>query len=83
MDDCFQLAHALHVFNVHARGPAVQRFAKQLKEDCDKLWKNGHQMCEVLSLTGNHCMNPVCVMFKNFHKNYIFKINCFVLSSVN
>ncbi|KAG8182047.1 hypothetical protein JTE90_013977 [Oedothorax gibbosus] len=54
-----RLAHALHVFNVHARGPAVQRFAKQLKEDCERLWKNGHQMCEVLSLTGNHCMNPI------------------------
>ncbi|KAF8797116.1 Protein smg8 like protein [Argiope bruennichi] len=54
-----RLAHALHVFSVHARGPAVQRYAKQLKEDCERLWKNGHQMCEVLSLTGNHCMNPI------------------------
>ncbi|KFM77443.1 Protein SMG8, partial [Stegodyphus mimosarum] len=54
-----RLAHALHVFNLHARGPAVQRFAKQLKEDCERLWKNGHQMCEVLSLTGNNCMNPI------------------------
>ncbi|GIY94089.1 protein SMG8 [Caerostris extrusa] len=25
---------------------------------CERLWKNG-QMCEVLSLTGNHCMNPI------------------------
>ncbi|CAL1288077.1 unnamed protein product [Larinioides sclopetarius] len=54
-----RLAHALHVFSIHARGPAVQRYAKQLKEDCERLWKNGHQMCEVLSLTGNHCMNPI------------------------
>ncbi|GFU16173.1 protein smg8 [Nephila pilipes] len=54
-----KLAHALHVFSMHARGPAVQRYAKQLKEDCERLWKNGHQMCEVLSLTGNHCMNPI------------------------
>ncbi|XP_054712985.1 nonsense-mediated mRNA decay factor SMG8-like [Uloborus diversus] len=60
-DDYHQtrLAHALHVFSLHARGPAIQRFAKQLKEDCERLWKSGHQMCEVLSLTGNHCMNPL------------------------
>ncbi|GIX84218.1 protein smg8 [Caerostris darwini] len=54
-----RLAAALHVFNMNARGPAVQKYAKQLKEDCERLWKNGHQMCEVLSLTGNHCMNPI------------------------
>lgn len=54
-----RLAHALQVFSMHARGPAVHRFVQQLKEDCERLWKSGHQMCEVLSLTGNHCMNPI------------------------
>ncbi|XP_042913299.1 nonsense-mediated mRNA decay factor SMG8-like [Parasteatoda tepidariorum] len=54
-----RLARALHIFNIHARGPAVPRFAQKLMEDCERLWKNGHQMCEVLSLTGNHCMNPI------------------------
>ena len=71
----FQLAHALHVFNLNARGPAVQRFAKQLKWDCERLWKSGHQMCEVLSLTGNHCMNPVSISLCITNNKYtcIFK----------
>ncbi|EEC16658.1 hypothetical protein IscW_ISCW012866 [Ixodes scapularis] len=44
---------------MHARGPAFQRYAQQLREDCDAIWKAGRQMCEVLSLTGNHCVNPL------------------------
>lgn len=54
-----RLAHALQVFAAHSRGPAYSRFVQKLKEDCERVWKNGHQMCEVLSLTGNHCINPV------------------------
>uniref|UniRef100_A0A224YEU9 Nonsense-mediated mRNA decay factor SMG8 n=1 Tax=Rhipicephalus zambeziensis TaxID=60191 RepID=A0A224YEU9_9ACAR len=54
-----KLARAFQMFSTHARGPAFQRYAQQLKEDCDLVWKSGRQMCEVLSLTGNHCINPV------------------------
>ncbi|XP_064460631.1 nonsense-mediated mRNA decay factor SMG8-like [Ornithodoros turicata] len=54
-----KLAVALQLFSAHARGPAFQRYVQQLKEDCDAVWKAGRQMCEVLSLTGNHCVNPV------------------------
>ncbi|XP_067139566.1 nonsense-mediated mRNA decay factor SMG8 isoform X1 [Centruroides vittatus] len=53
-----KLAHALQVFSMHARGPAFQRYAHQLREDCERLWHTGHQMCEILSLTGNQCLNP-------------------------
>ncbi|CAN8016446.1 unnamed protein product [Ixodes persulcatus] len=54
-----KLAHAFQLFSMHARGPAFQRYAQQLREDCDAIWKAGRQMCEVLSLTGNHCVNPL------------------------
>lgn len=54
-----KLAQALQVFALQARGPALYDYASQLKEECDRYWKNGHQMCEVLSLTGNNCINPI------------------------
>ncbi|XP_022244438.1 protein SMG8-like isoform X2 [Limulus polyphemus] len=54
-----KLNQALQVFAMHARGPAFQQFAQQLEEDCERLWQNGHQMCEFRSLTGNHCINPL------------------------
>ncbi|KAJ9589501.1 hypothetical protein L9F63_017286, partial [Diploptera punctata] len=54
-----KLAHALSVFAVHARGPLFEQYTAQLEKDCDRFWKNGRQMCEVLSLTGNPCTNPL------------------------
>ncbi|XP_068084532.1 nonsense-mediated mRNA decay factor SMG8 isoform X2 [Anabrus simplex] len=54
-----RLAHALSVFAEHARGPVFEQFAIQLEKDCDRHWKAGRQMCEVLSLTGNPCTNPI------------------------
>ncbi|GAB6031120.1 hypothetical protein CHUAL_007928 [Chamberlinius hualienensis] len=54
-----QLAQASRMFALHARGPAFERFASQLQDECDKFWKNGHQLCEVLSLTGNPCLKPI------------------------
>lgn len=54
-----KLARAYQMFSTHARGPAFQRYAQQLQEDCNLIWKSGRQMCEVLSLTGNHCINPL------------------------
>lgn len=56
---CLQLAHALSVFAVHARGPLFDQYTAQLEKECDRYWKNGRQMCEVLSLTGNPCTNPL------------------------
>ncbi|KAH8039285.1 hypothetical protein HPB51_005531 [Rhipicephalus microplus] len=75
-----KLARAFQMFSTHARGPAFQRYAQQLKEDCDLVWKSGRQMCEVLSLTGNHCINPAA--------NYDFYLRvsadcCAVLERIN
>lgn len=47
------------MFAVHARGPLFDQYTTQLEKECDRYWKNGHQMCEVLSLTGNPCTNPL------------------------
>jgi len=47
------------VFAVHARGPLFDQYTAQLEKECDRYWKSGHQMCEVLSLTGNPCTNPL------------------------
>ncbi|XP_033223576.1 protein SMG8 [Belonocnema kinseyi] len=54
-----KLAHAMAVFEMHARGPLFEEFSEKLQEECDKHWKSGRQMCEVLSLTGNPCTNPI------------------------
>ncbi|XP_066583120.1 nonsense-mediated mRNA decay factor SMG8-like [Prorops nasuta] len=54
-----KLAHAIIVFEMHARGPLFEEFSKKLQVECDKHWKAGRQMCEVLSLTGNPCTNPI------------------------
>lgn len=54
-----KLAHAIAVFEMHARGPLFEEFSEKLQEECDKYWKAGRQMCEVLSLTGNPCTNPI------------------------
>nr|CAD7597733.1 unnamed protein product [Timema genevievae] len=54
-----KLAHAVSVFAVHARGPLFEQYVTQLERECDRHWKNGRQMCEVLSLTGNPCTNPL------------------------
>ncbi|XP_011306755.1 protein SMG8 [Fopius arisanus] len=54
-----KLTHAMAVFEMHARGPLFDEFAEKLHSECDKHWKTGRQMCEVLSLTGNPCTNPL------------------------
>ena len=54
-----QLLQAKHVFSQHARGPACERYLQQLEEDCEKVWRNGRQLCEHISLTGNHCVHEV------------------------
>ena len=47
------------MFSQIARGPACEKYMKQLEESCDRYWKNGRQLCEEVSLLGNHCVNPV------------------------
>ncbi|RZF43223.1 hypothetical protein LSTR_LSTR009027 [Laodelphax striatellus] len=54
-----KVAHALSVFGIHARGPLVDSYVTRLEKECEKHWKSGRQMCEVLSLTGNPCTNPL------------------------
>lgn len=56
----FQLQEAVNVFLHHARGPACEKYIAQLKEDCMRIWQDGRQMCEEISLTGNHCVSEVC-----------------------
>lgn len=54
-----KLAHAMAVFEMHARGPLFEEFSEKLQAECDKHWRAGRQMCEVLSLTGHPCTNPI------------------------
>lgn len=44
---------------MHARGPLFEEFSEKLQAECDKHWRAGRQMCEVLSLTGHPCTNPI------------------------
>lgn len=53
------MAHAIAVFEMHARGPLFEEFSEKLQIECNKHWRAGRQMCEVLSLTGNPCTNPI------------------------
>ena len=43
----------------NARGPATEKYMRQLELNCDNMWKGGRQLCEAVSLTGNHCVNEV------------------------
>jgi len=47
------------VFRMHARGPLFEEFSEKLQAECNKHWRAGRQMCEVLSLTGHPCTNPI------------------------
>ena len=55
------MAQAKKVYMHHARGPAVEKYMKQLELNCDNMWKGGRQLCEGVSLTGNHCVNEVSI----------------------
>lgn len=54
-----KLSHSMIVFEMHARGPLFDEYREKLEAECVKHWKSGRQMCEVLSLTGNPCTNPL------------------------
>ena len=60
-----KVAQAVQQFTHLARGPAIYDYAQQLKSECNNYWQNGHQMCETLSLTGNHCIQPVHLVKQN------------------
>jgi protein SMG8 len=47
---------ALTVFHKYARGPEAQRLEEKLKDNCETIWMNGKQQCEILSLRANPCM---------------------------
>ena len=46
-----QLQQAKRVFLQHARGPACERYLRQLEATCVKVWRDGRQLCEVVSIT--------------------------------
>ncbi|CAH1774996.1 unnamed protein product [Owenia fusiformis] len=54
-----KLAAARRVLSQHARGPASEKYLKQLEEECTRIWKSGRELCEQTSLTGNHCTNAL------------------------
>lgn len=51
-----KLDAALDVFHKYARGPDAQGLEEKLKDNCESIWMNGKQQCEILSLRGNPCL---------------------------
>lgn len=54
-----KLNQTLQFFSSQVRGLCARKYMKLLEQDCEQYWKNGHQVCGVPSLFGNHCMNPI------------------------
>ena len=54
-----QLQQATRVFMQHARGPACDKYLKQLEATCLEVWRDGRQLCEEVSITGNHCIHQL------------------------
>ena len=52
-----QIQQALLVYRQHARGPALEQYESQLKDKCLADWTNGRQLCEIRSLTDQHCIH--------------------------
>merc|ERR1719447_116560 len=50
-----KLLAAMSLYSMQARGPASEKLAEVLAAECLAYWQAGRQMCEELSLTGNHC----------------------------
>ncbi|KAJ4806031.1 Protein SMG8 [Rhynchospora pubera] len=50
------LTKALEAFRAAVKGPAVNAFMIKLEKDCNSIWENGRQQCDVSSLTGKPCM---------------------------
>ena len=79
----------MSVYSMAARGPASQKYAEILLEECTNFWMAGRQMCEELSLTGNHCINrkhlltfsgenseKMAVMPHQSNLNFVSACNC-------
>ena len=54
-----KLDKARHTYSLSARGPMYKKYLKQLENDCLNIWKQGRQLCEAISLTGNSCVNEM------------------------
>ena len=54
-----RLDKARHAYSLSARGPMYKKYLKQLENDCLNIWKQGRQLCESISLTGNPCVNEM------------------------
>lgn len=51
-----KLHAALEVFHKYARGIDALRLEAKLKDNCESIWMNGKQQCEILSLRNNPCI---------------------------
>lgn len=54
-----KLAKARAVLLHGGRGPALGSYVRQLEESCERYWHGGRQLCEEVSLTGNHCVHEL------------------------
>jgi len=54
-----RLQTTVEYFATYARGSSYKRYVQQLIEQCTKLWHDGRQLCEAISLTGNPCKNEL------------------------
>ncbi|PIN04293.1 hypothetical protein CDL12_23164 [Handroanthus impetiginosus] len=51
------LKKAIRVLTSRVKGPAVQLYMKNLKDECTSIWCSGRQLCDAVSLTGKACMH--------------------------
>ncbi|CAF3842401.1 unnamed protein product [Rotaria sordida] len=54
-----RLQATIEFFATYARGSSYKRYVQQLIEQCTRLWHDGRQLCEAISLTGNPCKNEL------------------------
>lgn len=50
------LTKALEAFQAAVKGPAVSSFVIKLEKECNSIWENGRQQCDIPSLAGKPCM---------------------------
>jgi len=74
-----RLDKARHAYSLSARGPMFKKYLKQLENDCLTIWKQGRQLCESISLTGNPCVNEMHDVALKTHNSNVITIatsNC-------
>ncbi|UJR21134.1 hypothetical protein I4U23_024233 [Adineta vaga] len=54
-----RLQAATEFFATYARGSSYKRYVQQLIDQCTRLWQDGRQLCEAISLTRNPCKNEL------------------------